>query len=182
VIAQVRAANPNTLLLSAGDTYTGTLFQVVHHGLDSAELMNSTQYDAMTLGNHEFDEGDDVLAAFLQTIDFPAVAANVDFSASESLNGLAQPYVVLEKGGQQIGVIGLVNPETPSSSSPGKELVFSADTLQVVENAVTDLTAAGVNKIIVLSTWATRRTWNWRLNRKAWMSLRRPYAYLVGQL
>jgi 5'-nucleotidase/UDP-sugar diphosphatase len=151
VIAQVRAANPNTLLLSAGDTYTGTLFQVVHHGLDSAELMNSTQYDAMTLGNHEFDEGDDVLAAFLQTIDFPAVAANVDFSASESLNGLAQPYVVLEKGGQQIGVIGLVNPETPSSSSPGKELVFSADTLQVVENAVTDLTAAGVNKIIVLS-------------------------------
>ena len=151
VINQVRAANPNTLLLSAGDTFMGTLFYVMHHGTDSAELMNLMQYDAMTLGNHEFDEGDANLAAFISQLKFPVVAANVDFSASTDLTGKVVPYVVLEKGGQKIGVIGLANPETATLSSPGKELVFDSDLVKVVQTNVDELTAQGVNKIIVLS-------------------------------
>jgi 5'-nucleotidase len=151
VIHQVRASAKNTILLSAGDTSVGTLFYVLHQGLDSAELMNALQYDAMTLGNHEFDKGDDTLAAFIGALKFPVVAANVDFEKSPALAGKTQPYTILERSGEKIGVIGLVNPETPTMSRPGSDLVFDSDLKKAVETNVAALTQAGVNKIIVLS-------------------------------
>lgn len=151
VVNQVRAANPNTLLVSAGDTFIGTLFYVMHHGIDSAELMNTMQYDAMTLGNHEFDEGDGNLALFIEALKFPIVAANVNFDNSSALKDKTVPYVIVEKGGQKIGVIGLVNPETPSMSRPGSDLIFESDLVKIVQTNVDELTQAGVNKIVVLS-------------------------------
>ena len=151
VIRQVRASSSNTLLLNAGDNFTGTLFYVMHQGMDSAELMNAMQYDAMTLGNHEFDDGDGNLALFIEQLDFPVVAANVDFSASTALKDKTVPYVILEEGGEQIGVIGLANPDTATLSRPGSDLIFMADLAQVVQSNVEELTSAGVNKIIVLS-------------------------------
>lgn len=151
VIAQERKANPNTILLSAGDTFMGTLYYVMHHGLDSAEVMNTLQYDAMTTGNHEYDEGDGNLALFIDALKFPVAAANVDFSKSSALAGKTVPYAILKKGGEQIGVIGLANPETPSMSRPGSDLLFKQNTAEIVQANVDELTAAGVNKIIVLS-------------------------------
>jgi 5'-nucleotidase/UDP-sugar diphosphatase len=151
VIDQVRSANSNTILLSAGDTFMGTLFYVMHHGIDSAELMNLMKYDAMTLGNHEFDEGNGNLALFIEKIKFPIVAANVNFEKSTALNKKTVPYTILKKGGEKIGVIGLVNPETPSMSRPGSDLVFEGDLVKIVKSSVEKLTAEGVNKIIVLS-------------------------------
>ncbi len=151
VIHQVRNSTPNTLLLSAGDTFMGTLFYVMHHGQDSAELMNAMGYDAMTLGNHEFDEGNLVLADFIAALNFPVLAANVDFSASQELKNKTLPYVILEKGGQKIAIIGLVTPETVASSKPGKDLVFQDDLAQIIQTDVNEITAQGVNKIIVLS-------------------------------
>ena len=151
VINQVRAARPNTLLLSAGDTFIGTLFYVLHHGTDSAELMNAMKYDAMTLGNHEFDEGDGNLALFIEKLTFPVLAANVDFDSSSSLRNKTVPYVILQKGNEKIGVIGLANPETPQMSRPGSDLVFMDDLAQVIQTNVDELTKNGVNKIIVLS-------------------------------
>ncbi|MEI7848410.1 MAG: 5'-nucleotidase C-terminal domain-containing protein [Chloroflexota bacterium] len=150
VIKQVRAANPNTLLLSAGDTFIGTLFYIKHHGLDSAELMNLMKYDAMTLGNHEFDEGDGNLELFIKKLKFPVVAANVNFDKSKTLTKIA-PYVILQKNGEKIGVIGLANPETPTMSRPGSDLVFNTDTVLATQTSVDALEKLGVNKIIVLS-------------------------------
>ena len=150
VIKQVRASNPNTLLLSAGDTFIGTLFYIKHHGIDSAELMNLMQYDAMTLGNHEFDEGDGNLELFIKKLNFPVVAANVDFDKSKTLTKIA-PYVILQKNGEKIGVIGLANPETPTMSKPGSDLVFNTDTVLATQTSVDALEKLGVNKIIVLS-------------------------------
>jgi len=151
VINQVRATRPNTLLLSAGDTFIGTLFYVQHHGADSAKLMNALKYDTMTLGNHEFDEGNGNLALFIEKLNFPVLAANVNFDASGLLRNKTRPYVILQKGGEKIGVIGLVNPETPQISRPGSDLVFNNKLAQVVQSNVDELTGAGVNKIIVLS-------------------------------
>ncbi len=150
VIKQVRASNPNTLLLSAGDTFMGTLFYVKYHGLDSAELMNIMKYDAMTLGNHEFDEGDGNLALFIEKLKFPVVAANLNIDKSKTLKKIA-PYVILQKGGEKIGVIGLANPDTPSMSRPGSDLIFSAELASVTQSRVDELVGMGVNKIIVLS-------------------------------
>ena len=151
VVDQIRAEGGNTLLLDGGDRFTGTLFHVQYLGQDSAQIMNAIGYDAMTLGNHEFDNGDAVLAAFINELEFPVVTANVDFSGSADLADLVEPYVVLEVGGEQIGIIGLVTPETEILSSPGDELVFEYDLIAVTQAAVDELTAMGVNKIILLT-------------------------------
>lgn len=149
VVQQIRDEVENSLLLDGGDRFTGTLFHVQWRGEDSAQIMNAIGYDAMTLGNHEFDEGDEVLAGFVQSLDFPVVTANVDFSESPSLAGLIDPYVVLDVGGEQIGVIGLVTPESDILSSPGDELVFEHDLIAVTQAMVDELTEQGVNKIVL---------------------------------
>src|SRR5437660_365337 len=76
VIRQIREQVPNSLLLDAGDRFTGTLFHWKYRGLENAPLMNACGFQAMTLGNHEFDEGPDGLAKFVEQLRFPVVCAN----------------------------------------------------------------------------------------------------------
>jgi 5'-nucleotidase / UDP-sugar diphosphatase len=151
VVNQIRDEVANSLLLDGGDRFTGTLFHIQWRGQDSAQIMNMIGYDAMTLGNHEFDNGDEVLAAFIDALEFPVVTANVDFSQSPLLADKVDPYVILEVGDQQIGIIGLVTPETEILSSPGPELVFDYDLVGVTQRMVDELTEQGVNKIILLT-------------------------------
>ncbi|MCY3720410.1 MAG: 5'-nucleotidase C-terminal domain-containing protein [Anaerolineaceae bacterium] len=151
VVRQIRDEVANSLLLDGGDRFTGTLFHIQWMGQDSAQIMNMIGYDAMTLGNHEFDNGDDVLAAFIDALEFPVVTANVDFSESPYLAGKIEPLVTLDVGGESVGIIGLVTPDSEILASPGPELVFEHDLATVAQNAVDGLTAAGVNKIILLT-------------------------------
>jgi 5'-nucleotidase len=151
VIDQIRAEGGNVLLLDAGDRFTGTLFHRVYLGQDQVEIMNLLGYDAMTLGNHEFDNGNEVLLSFLQGVNFPVVSANVDFSSNRTLANEVLPYVVLETGGQQVGMIGLTTPDTVFVSSPAAGITFNDDLVGVVEGAVAALTEQGVNKIVLLT-------------------------------
>ncbi|MEP7291753.1 MAG: metallophosphoesterase, partial [Chloroflexota bacterium] len=151
VVDQIRGEGGNVLLLDGGDRFTGTLFYQQHHGQDSVLIMNAIGYDAMTLGNHEFDNGDQNLAEFVDGVLFPVVTANVDFSASESLAGKIPPYAILDVGGEQVGIIGLVTPETPIASSPSDDLVFDSDLVGVTQRAVDALTEQGVDKIILVT-------------------------------
>ena len=151
VVDQIRGEVDNSLLLDGGDRFTGTLFHIQYRGQDSVQIMNAIGYDAMTLGNHEFDDGDSVLAAFVEGLEFPVVTANVDFSESEILADLIDPYAILDVGGESIGIIGLVTPETDILSNPGPELVFEHDLIAVTQGAVDELTEAGVNKIVLLT-------------------------------
>lgn len=151
VVKQIRAEAANSLLLDAGDRFTGSLFHQQYHGQDNVQIMNLLGYDAMTLGNHEFDNGDDVLAAFLDGLNFPVVNANIDFSASTLLAGKVIPSTIIEKNGEKIGILGLITPEAPILASPGKELVFSEDLVGSAQTVVDELTAQGVNKIILLT-------------------------------
>ncbi len=151
VVQQIRAEMGNNLLLDGGDRFTGTLFHVQHRGQDSVQIMNAIGYDAMALGNHEFDDGSEVLANFVKGLNFPALSANVDFSEDPLLAGLIEPSVILDVGGNQIGVIGLVTPETDILSSPSDELVFDYDLIGVTQGQVDLLTAQGVNKIILVT-------------------------------
>ena len=151
VVNQVREQGGNVLLLDAGDRFTGTLFHQQYLGQDSVQIMNAIGYDGMTLGNHEFDNGDEVLADFVDGVEFPVVNANVDFSASEFLAGKIPPYAILDVTGEQIGIIGLVTPETPFLSSPSDDLVFDDDLVGVTQQVVDELTAQGVNKIILVT-------------------------------
>lgn len=151
VVRQIRDEVANSLLLDAGDRFTGTLFHIQWMGQDSAQIMNMIDYDAMTLGNHEFDNGDEVLAAFVDALEAPVVTANMDFSASPLLAGKVAPWITLEVGGDEVGIIGLVTPDSEILSSPGPELVFMYDMVSVTQEAVDALTAEGVDKIILLT-------------------------------
>jgi hypothetical protein len=65
----------NVLFLNAGDNFQGSLFFTTYHGAAEAEFLNIMKPDAVTLGNHEFDEGEDTLAAFFDTAEFPVISA-----------------------------------------------------------------------------------------------------------
>lgn len=143
---EIRAQGIPTLLLDTGDRFINPLRAAVN-----AEIMNLLGYDAMTAGNHEFNGGDTVAAAFIEQINFPMLMANVDASASPVLADKMPAYVILERDGEQIGVIGLTNELTPQVSSPGPELIFLQDEIQVTLQAVGELEAQGINKIILVA-------------------------------
>ena len=95
--------------------------------------------------------GDQVLADFIDGVHFPVVTANVDFSGSPDLAGKVAPSAILEVGGEKIGIIGLVTADTPTISSPGKGLVFDGDYAAVTQKLVDELTAQGVDKIVLVT-------------------------------
>lgn len=111
LIEQERQADPNLLLLDAGDFSQGSPYFNYYRGRVEIEAMNRMKYDAGTFGNHEFDNGLDTLAMVVRLANFPFVCANYDVTGTV-LEGLVQPYVILRKGGLKIGVIGVgVNPK-----------------------------------------------------------------------
>lgn len=106
LINQERKADKNLLLFDAGDFCQGTPYFNIYHGRVEIDAMNSMGYDAVTLGNHEFDNGLDTLAAILRMAEFPIVCANYDFSGT-ALHDIVKPYVILRREGLKIGVFGL---------------------------------------------------------------------------
>ena len=150
VVKLIREQVANSLLLDGGDRFTGSLFHAQYRGQDQVQIMGLLGYDAMVLGNHEFDHGDQVAADFVSAVDFPVVTANIDFGASV-LNGLVEPYAVLDVNGEQVGIIGLLTDDTTHKSNPSDDLVFSNDYAAITQQYVDELTARGVNKIILLT-------------------------------
>ena len=111
IIEQERAKTPNVLLVDAGDFSQGTPYFNLYHGRVEVDAMNRMGYDAVTLGNHEFDNGLDTLAAVLKDAQFAVVSANYDVQGT-ALEGIVKPYVILRRGGMKIGIFGLgVNPQ-----------------------------------------------------------------------
>ena len=106
LIERERQADENLLLVDAGDFCQGTPYFNFYHGRVEIDAMNLMGYDAATLGNHEFDNGLDTLAAVLATAQFPIVCANYDFSGTV-MEGKTKPSVIIRKGGLKIGVFGL---------------------------------------------------------------------------
>ncbi len=151
VVNQIREEVENVVLLDAGDRFTGSLYHQQYRGEDQIQIMNAIGYDAMTLGHHEFDDGEDVLLNFVQGLNFPVVSANIDFTAFPDIDELVEPYTILDVSGEQIGVIGLTTSSTPDASSPSDDITFSDDLLGIVTEAVDALTAEGVNKIILVT-------------------------------
>ena len=151
VVSQIRDEVDNHLLLDGGDRFTGTLFHVQYRGQDSVQIMNAIGYDAMALGNHEFDDGSEVLANFIKGINFPALSANTDVSDDPLLAGLVEPSVILDVGGDKIGIIGLTTPETAVLAKPSEYIVFHYDLINITRGEVDKMVAEGVNKIILLT-------------------------------
>ncbi|WP_146344282.1 bifunctional metallophosphatase/5'-nucleotidase [Phaeobacter marinintestinus] len=149
-IADARKRSNNSVLFDGGDQFQGSLFYTYYKGKLAAEMMNKMGYDAMTVGNHEFDDGPEVLRGFMDAIDFPILMSNADISAEPQLAGVLQKSTVIERGGEKLGLIGLTPQNTDELASPGPNISFS-DPVAAVQGEVDKLTAMGVNKIFVLS-------------------------------
>ena len=153
LVTAIRAArdrSDNTILVDGGDQFQGTLFYTYYKGKLAAEMMNTLGYDAMTVGNHEFDDGPQVLRGFIDAVDFPILMSNADVSGEPQLADAIMKSTVIEKAGERIGLIGLTPQDTDELASPGPNVTFS-DPSQAVQGEVDRLTGEGVNKIIVLS-------------------------------
>lgn len=166
-VQELRAANANTLLLDAGDVFSGTLYFNQFSGEVDMKLMNLMGYDAMTFGNHEFDlgsspEGHAALAKFVKGADFPILSANLDFSKDSLFDGLQFKTVTkdFEKGkiyngiikevdGEKVGIFGLTTEETPSISSVAN--VQFANYIDSAKKAVAEFEKQGVNKIVAVT-------------------------------
>lgn len=105
-IAQQRKIDPNLLLLDGGDFCQGTPYFNFYHGCVEVEAMNYMKYDAVTLGNHEFDYGVDTLAAMLKKAKFDIVCANYDVTNSP-LEDIVKPYTIIRRANLRIGIFGI---------------------------------------------------------------------------
>ena len=107
MIKEQRKEHPkNLLLFDSGDFSQGSSYYTMFKGDVEVGLMNRMGYDAVTIGNHEFDFGLENMARIFKMANFPIVCANYDFTGTVC-EGLVKPYVVLKRNGVRIGVFGL---------------------------------------------------------------------------
>ncbi|UQZ34547.1 hypothetical protein C2I18_14080 [Paenibacillus sp. PK3_47] len=159
----------NSILVDAGDVFSGTLYFTQFNGLADLEFMNYIGYDAMTFGNHEFDRGLPALRTFIDQANFPFISSNIDFTTKDNelkeifVNGVGgstsetpvedghiYPSVIKEVYGEKIGILALTTEDTVGLSSPGDNISFK-NYKTSAENTVKSLQALGVNKIVALS-------------------------------
>src|SRR5690606_16461540 len=106
LIQQIRQEEKNTLLLDAGDVFQGTPYFNMFKGELEFKLMSKMGYEAMTLGNHEFDNGLQGLKDQFKFKNFPIINSNYDFT-NTILEGHIEKYRIFWKDGVKIGVFGL---------------------------------------------------------------------------
>lgn len=140
------------LLLDAGDIIQGTAVSNMFGGKPVIEYMNYMGYDAMSIGNHEFDWGLKGLKDIADEIHFPLLCANAVQSATGELLPGLKPYVILERGGTRIGIIGGVTPGTSRMTFPEniKGITF-LDPRETVRKYVSELQQKNIRVIILLS-------------------------------
>ncbi|VFV46575.1 5-nucleotidase isoform 1 preproprotein [Lynx pardinus] len=151
-VQQIRRAEPHVLLLDAGDQYQGTIWFTVYKGAEVAHFMNALRYDAMALGNHEFDNGvEGLIDPLLKEARFPILSANIKAKGplASQISGLYLPYKILPVGDEVVGIVGYTSKETPYLSNPGGNLVFE-DEITALQPEVDKLKTLNVNKIIAL--------------------------------
>lgn len=155
VVKKIREENPNTLLIDNGDTIQGTILSddLYNFNLDLQhpviDVMNFMGYDAMTLGNHEFNFGLDMVKKIQEEAEFPMLAANAKYKADASY--LAKPYVIKEIGGIKVGILGLTNPNIPRWDGPKvTDLEFDKPAV-AAEKHIKEMKEKGVDLIFIAS-------------------------------
>ncbi|MEK8127846.1 choice-of-anchor I family protein [Paenibacillus filicis] len=169
LVKQVRQEAGNSLLLDAGDVFSGDLYFTKWKGQADLAFMNLMGYDAMTFGNHEFDQGTQTLADFISQAKFPLLSSNIDFSADSKISPLLRkptvidtqkpkstansgvyPYIVMDVNGKKVAVFGLTTEDTKETSSPGKDVLFNP-AAESAAKTVQAIKGEGIQIIIALS-------------------------------
>ena len=103
MLKEERAKDPDLLLFDSGDFSQGSAYYTMFKGDVEVGLMNRMGYDAVTIGNHEFDFGLENMARLFRMATFPVVCTNYDFTGTPC-EGLVKPWVVLKRKGVRVGV------------------------------------------------------------------------------
>jgi 2',3'-cyclic-nucleotide 2'-phosphodiesterase / 3'-nucleotidase / 5'-nucleotidase len=160
------SANPNTLMLHAGDSVGASApASALMQDEPTIEILNKIGFDLGTLGNHEFDEGVDEMMRLIkggshpdpdknfgefEGASFPYVAANVVDEVTKE--PILDPYVIKEVGGVQVGFIGVVYSDTPDIVTPsGVEGVEFTDEATAINKYTAELKEQGIKSIVVVS-------------------------------
>lgn len=106
VIDSIRAEHTGAILVDAGDMVQGTLFFTLYGGQAERDMMNALGYDIQILGNHEFDNGLDSIAAIYRGLNADKITTNYDVRGT-ALEGLMKPYVIRTVGDKKVAFIGI---------------------------------------------------------------------------
>lgn len=154
LINQIRdnlnAGGHPVLVLDAGDASQGSLFYTTYGGQVEAEMLERIGFDAMAVGNHEFDLGPEGLAVFLDTVSFPILSTNIDVSENNLLAGRVLPHVIIERDGLRVGLVSALATDTPEIAAPGPTIGF-LDEIETLSAAVAELQEQGAAPIIALT-------------------------------
>lgn len=147
-INQIRAREKGVFLFDTGDMFTGQL-SFLTKGEALMEMMMAMRYDAMAIGNHEFDYGADNFEKQMNRVPFPVLGANIFYQGTT--HRYSRPYTILEKDGVRLGVIGIIGMDARSVALPsGITNLDFADPIPIVRELVKELKPQ-VDLIVVLA-------------------------------
>jgi 5'-nucleotidase / UDP-sugar diphosphatase len=160
IIGMTKMTEPNVLTLHGGDAFHGDFFFNAYFGVPELQLMQALGFDAMAVGNHEFDLGPDTLAYVLYNAygmnTLPLLSANLDFSAVPEL-GLdtwIKPTLIKDVGGVQVGIFGMTVPGVPTTNNGAVGILGGDDPMVVIGIAYQTMMAlrgAGAQVVIFMS-------------------------------
>lgn len=149
---EYEAKGKDVLLVDAGDAIQDHNLVNLSQGATAIAFMNAAGYDAMALGNHEFDYGQDVTLERAAEADFPFLSCNILVDATGKT--FVRPYTIVEKGGVTVGIIGITTPETAGATNPkhvyGLTFLDGQDLYDAVQSNVDYLRGAGCDLIVAL--------------------------------
>jgi 5'-nucleotidase len=156
------ALDEHVVVLDAGDVFQGTLYFTQFSGQADLFFYNGMHYDAVTVGNHEFDRGQAVLRDFILGANFPMLCANIDVQPTAVLAAALGPTevasagrlgkrVLISRGGKRIGIFGLSPPSTNILSNVGPGVTFGAQLAAVAQSQADALIADGADYVIGLT-------------------------------
>lgn len=149
-LKEFRKDNPNVFLFDCGDFSQGTPYYNVFQGDVEIKLMNEMHYDAVAIGNHEFDFGIDNMVRLFKMANFPVVCANYNVDAT-ALKDLVKPFIIIERYGLKIGVFGLgAKPEGLIQASKCEGVIYE-DPVTVSNKVAAQLKEKGCDVVVCLS-------------------------------
>jgi len=149
-IKEIKQLKPDSLVLHAGDAVQGTLYYTKFEGEADLYFLNAMGFDAMVLGNHEFDKGPEVVASFDSKANFPIISANLKVHDDPYVTDQFEPYITREIDGKMVAIFGLTTARTSEIASPGDYISFEDETT-AAQRIVDELKNQGINMIIALT-------------------------------
>ncbi|KAL3266931.1 hypothetical protein HHI36_011081 [Cryptolaemus montrouzieri] len=149
-IDEILKEKPDSLVLNAGDNFQGTIYYNIFKYNITARFLNTIPFDAIVLGNHEFDDGIDGVTPFMKMLNAPIILSNVNDTLEPRFQGLYRKSVVVERNGRKIGLIGVII-KSCNEISNTEDLIFLDESESVNREAERLVREEGVFTNIVVS-------------------------------